>query len=123
MAGFWRSLVLTGFVVVAFAAPALAQAEEGDKEVLLNGDITASFGGEADPITGVEPGSATTGNVAAGLGYYFTQAMQGSAASISDSVATGRLVRPSTRASRSRSGTTSSGWGVRRSRMWASSTR
>ena len=73
----WRNLVLSAVILVSFALPAFAQAEQGDKEVLLNGDITTSFGGETDPITGVEPNAVTTGNVAAGLGYYFTQAVQG----------------------------------------------
>jgi hypothetical protein len=73
----WRKLVMSGVVTLAFAAPVFAQAEQGDKEVLLNGDIATSFGGEADPVTGDEPDAVTTGNIAAGLGYYFTQAVQG----------------------------------------------
>jgi hypothetical protein len=77
MNSLWRGVALGGLIIVSFAVPAFAQAEQGDKEVLLNGDITTSFGGEADPTTGVEPGSVTTGNLSAGLGYYFTQAVEG----------------------------------------------
>ena len=63
-----RHLLLSSLLVLSFAASALAQAEKGDKEVLLNGDVTSSFGGDSS--------SFSTGNVAAGLGYYFTQEME-----------------------------------------------
>jgi hypothetical protein len=55
--------------ILCAAAPAFAQAGQGDKEVLLNGDVTTAFGGGGTA-------SATTGNVSTGLGYYFTQAIE-----------------------------------------------
>jgi hypothetical protein len=65
----WRPLVLGCLLVAASAVPAFAQAEKGDKEVLLNGDVTTAFGGDSTT-------TATTGNVSGGLGYYFTQAIE-----------------------------------------------
>jgi hypothetical protein len=65
MIGLCRRLALSGLLVVFSAMPALAQAEKGDKEVLLNGDVTTSFGGNSS--------TSATGNVTGGLGYYFTQ--------------------------------------------------
>jgi hypothetical protein len=69
MSRLWRHLLLSGVLVLSFAGSALAQAEKGDKEVLLNGDVTSSFGADASSAT-------TTGNVTGGLGYYFTQEME-----------------------------------------------
>lgn len=69
MISFLRNLAVSSLLIVLFAAPAFAQAEKGDKEVLLNGDVTTAFGGDTTSTT-------TTGNVSAGLGYYFTQALQ-----------------------------------------------
>ena len=63
-----RNLALSGLLIVLSAVPALAQAEKGDKEVLLNGNVTSSFGGDSS--------ASTTGNVSGGLGYYFTQAVE-----------------------------------------------
>lgn len=63
-----RHFGLASLLVLCFAGSARAQAEKGDKEVLLNGDVASSFGGESS--------ASTTGNVAAGLGYYFTQQME-----------------------------------------------
>lgn len=68
MGRIWRQLATASLLILCLAASALAQAVKGDKEVLLNGDVTSSFGGDAS--------AATTGNVAAGLGYYFTQQME-----------------------------------------------
>jgi hypothetical protein len=69
MSALWRPLVLSSLLIACSALPALAQAEKGDKEVLLNGDVTTAFGGDATTST-------TTGNVSGGLGYYFTQAVE-----------------------------------------------
>ena len=63
-----RQFTLSSLLVVVCAVSAFAQAEKGDKEILLNGDTTSSFGGGS--------ASSTTGNVAAGLGYYFTQRVE-----------------------------------------------
>jgi hypothetical protein len=56
-------------VLTLFATSAFAQADQGDKEVLLNGNVTSAFGGGAGT-------SSTAGNVNAGLGYYFTQRVE-----------------------------------------------
>jgi hypothetical protein len=69
MSSVLRSLAAGTLWIVFAAAPAFAQAQQGDKEVLLNGDMTTAFGGGA-------AASATTGNVSTGLGYYFTQAVE-----------------------------------------------
>ena len=68
MSRFRRYFTLSSLLVLLGAVPAFAQAEKGDKEVLLNGDVSSSFGGGST--------SATTGNVSAGLGYYFTQRVE-----------------------------------------------
>jgi len=69
MSSLWRSLAVGTLLIACAAAPVFAQAERGDKEVLLNGDVTTAFGGGATTST-------TTGNVSTGLGYYFTQAVE-----------------------------------------------
>ena len=49
MSDLWRNLALSGLLIMLSAVPALAQAEKGDKEVLLNGNVTTSFGGDSRP--------------------------------------------------------------------------
>ena len=63
-----RGLALGALLILWSALPASAQAEKGDQEILLHGDVTSRFGGDAE--------SATTGTVAAGLGYYFTNRVE-----------------------------------------------
>jgi hypothetical protein len=63
-----RGLALGALLILWSALPASAQAAKGDKEILLHGDVTGRFGGDAE--------SATTGTVAAGLGYYFTNRVE-----------------------------------------------
>lgn len=65
----YRVLLMSIVVLASFATLALAQASEGDKEILLNGNVTSAFGGN----TGT---SVTAGSLSTGLGYYFTDRVE-----------------------------------------------
>ena len=69
MIRFCRALFVVSVMLSWSATSAFAQAAEGDKEVLLDGNVTSAFGGN----TGT---AVTAGSLSAGLGYYFTERVE-----------------------------------------------
>ena len=60
-------LMLTIALCLAFNSSAFAQADKGDKELLLSGDVTTFTGGGA---------SFTQGTASGSIGYYFSKSLE-----------------------------------------------